>query len=259
MIPIRDENPTLRPAVTTVVVLAANVLVWVLVQGMGSHPALVESICSLGLIPGEVLGYIPSGSSVRLGPEFLCAIDSSGSWWTAVSSMFMHGGWMHLIGNMWFLWIFGNNVEDVMGRFRFVVFYLLCGFAADAAQMLSNPESAIPMVGASGAIGGVMGAYAVLFPTVRVQTLLILGFLARMINVPAWGMLGYWFGLQVLMGLPSLGSEAGGVAFWAHVGGFLAGVVLVYVFRDPRLVAAHRAATARALPRIGWPRSAVYR
>jgi len=173
--------------------------------------------------------------------------------------MFMHGGWMHLIGNMWFLWIFGNNVEDVMGRFRFVLFYLLCGFAAGAAQMLSNPDSAIPMVGASGAIGGVMGAYAVLFPKVRVQTLLVLGFLVRMINVPAWGMLGYWFGLQVLMGLPRLGSEAGGVAFWAHVGGFLAGVVLVFVFRDPKLVAAHRAATRRALPRVGWPRSAAYR
>ncbi|RZV98787.1 MAG: rhomboid family intramembrane serine protease, partial [Rhodobacteraceae bacterium] len=172
---------------------------------------------------------------------------------------FMHGGWMHLIGNMWFLWIFGNNVEDVMGRLRFVVFYLLCGFAAAGAQMLSNPGSAIPMVGASGAIGGVMGAYAVLFPKVRVQTLLILGFLVRMINVPAWGMLGYWFGFQLLMGLPSLGSESGGVAFWAHVGGFVAGVVLMPMFRDQQLVAEHKAATARALPRIGWPPSALPR
>jgi len=256
MLPIRDENPTLRRAVVTLALIGANVAVWVLVQGMGRDPALVESICQLGLIPGEVLGKIPTGSSVALGPEFVCAIESSGSWWTSLSSMFMHGGWMHLIGNMWFLWVFGNNVEDVMGRGRFVVFYVLCGLAATAAQMLSNPESAIPMVGASGAIGGVMGAYAMLFPRVRVQTLLILGFLARMIEVPAWGMLGYWFGLQVVMGLPSLGSEAGGVAFWAHVGGFVAGVVLMYVFRDPKLVAAHKAATARALPRFGYPRSA---
>ena len=182
MLPIRDENPTLRPATMTLALVAMNVLVWIFVQGMGSQPALVRSICNLGLIPGELLGQIPVGTTIQLGPEFMCAVDSSGSWFTAVSSMFMHGGWMHLIGNMWFLWIFGNNVEDVMGRGRFVLFYLLCGFAADAAQILSNPDSAIPMVGASGAIGGVMGAYAVLFPKVRVQTLLILGFFARMIQ-----------------------------------------------------------------------------
>jgi membrane associated rhomboid family serine protease len=110
------------------------------------------------------------------------------------------------------------------------------------------------MVGASGAIGGVMGAYAVLFPKVRVHTLLVLGFLVRMISVPAWGMLGYWFGFQVLMGLPSLGSESGGVAFWAHVGGFLAGVVLVFAFRSPSLVAAHRRLTSRSVPQFrGWP------
>jgi membrane associated rhomboid family serine protease len=241
--------------VTTLALLAVNVLVWVLIQGMGSNPALVESICRLGLIPGELLGRLPSGTFVQLGPDYLCSIDASGSGWTAVSSMFMHGGWMHLIGNMWFLWIFGNNVEDVMGRFRFVVFYLLCGLAAAAAQALTNPASPIPMVGASGAIGGVMGAYAVLFPKVRVQTLLILGFLVRMINVPAWGMLAYWFGFQILMGLPSLGTEGGGVAFWAHVGGFLAGIALTPLFRNPVLIAAHRAATARALPQIQWPRS----
>ncbi|MFQ5526106.1 MAG: rhomboid family intramembrane serine protease [Thermoanaerobaculia bacterium] len=254
MLPIRDENPTLRSAYMTISMVTANVAVWILLQGAGFGPSLVESICVYGLIPGEVLGTLPSGSVVDLGADLLCPIESSGSWWTAISSMFMHGGWMHLIGNMWFLWVFGNNVEDVMGRGRFVVFYLLCGFAADAAQMMSNPDSAIPMVGASGAIGGVMGAYAILFPRVRVQTLLILGFLARMINVPAWGMLGYWFGLQVLMGLPSLGTESGGVAFWAHVGGFLAGVALVFVFRNPRLVEAHRLATARAMPQFrGWP------
>ena len=121
--------------------------------------------------------------------------------------------------------------------------------------MLSNPDSAIPMVGASGAIGGVMGAYAVQFPQARVQTLLILGFFARMINIPAWGMLGYWFGLQLLMGLPSIGREEGGVAFWAHVGGFVAGVALIFVFRSPKLIAAHQRATARTrtMPRVGWP------
>ncbi|MDH3255590.1 MAG: rhomboid family intramembrane serine protease [Acidobacteriota bacterium] len=250
MLPIRDENPTLRPAVMTIALVAANVLMWVLVQGMGTQPALTESICNFGLIPGEALGRIAAGSTISLGPEFRCSVDDPGSWWTAVSSMFMHGGWFHLIGNMWFLWVFGNNVEDVMGRGRFVLFYLLCGFGADAAQVLSNPSSAIPMVGASGAIGGVMGAYAVLFPKVRVETLLILGFFVRMINVPAWGMLGYWFGLQILMGLPTLGNESGGVAFWAHIGGFLAGVALVFIFRNSKLVGAHRSAARHSRPRV---------
>lgn len=254
MIPLRDENPTARPAVATLLILAANLAVWVLVQGMGRDPVLAESICRLGLIPGEILGRVPAGSSVPLGPGYRCVLDGSGSHWTALSSMFMHGGWMHLIGNMWFLWVFGDNVEDIMGRGRFVVFYLFCGLGADVAQMLSNPDSVIPMVGASGAIGGVMGAYAVQFPQARVQTLLILGIFARMINIPAWGMLGYWFALQLLMGLPSIGREEGGVAFWAHVGGFVAGVVLVFFFRDSKLIAAHRRATARrrTMPRVGW-------
>ena len=255
MFPIRDENPTARTPVVTIGLVAINLAVWLLVQGMGREPALVESICRLGLIPGELLGRLPIGSSIQLGPSYTCVVDGTGSHWTALTSMFMHGGWMHLIGNMWFLWVFGDNVEDIMGRARFVVFYLLCGLGADAAQMLSNPDSAVPMVGASGAIGGVMGAYAVQFPKARVQTLLILGFFARMINVPAWGMLGYWFGLQLLLGLPTIGREEGGVAFWAHVGGFVAGVALVFVFRSQKLVAEHRRATRlhREMPRIGWP------
>jgi membrane associated rhomboid family serine protease len=243
MFPIRDENPTLRPAVTTLVLIAINVMMWVFLQGMGTEPRLVESVCSYGLIPAEVLGLVPPGSAVEVGGGLVCPIDSRGSWWTALSSMFMHGGWFHLIGNMWFLWVFGNNVEDVMGRFRFVLFYLLCGLAADVAQVWSNPYSTIPMVGASGAIGGVMGAYLLLFPKVRVDTLLILGFFVKMISVPAWGMLGYWFVLQILMGLPTIGAEGGGVAFWAHAGGFLAGLVLAMVFRNEALINAH--ATSR--------------
>jgi membrane associated rhomboid family serine protease len=162
---------------------------------------------------------------------------------TVLSSMFMHGSWFHILGNMWFLWVFGNNVEDIMGRVRYVLFYLLCGLAAAVAQILTSPHSLVPMVGASGAIGGVMGAYAATYPRARVETLVFLGFFVRTISVPALGMLGYWFVLQLLGGLPSLAQDsAGGVAFWAHVGGFLAGVILVYVFRDPDLVAAHRAA-----------------
>jgi membrane associated rhomboid family serine protease len=164
---------------------------------------------------------------------------------TPLTSMFMHGSWFHIIGNMWFLWVFGNNVEDVMGRARFIVFYVLCGLAAATAQTMANPSSAIPMVGASGAIGGVMGAYAVLYPRAHVYTLIFLGFYVRTVAVPAAFMLGYWFLIQILSGLPTIGNEAGGVAFWAHAGGFIAGIVLIYLLRDPELVAAHRSATQR--------------
>jgi membrane associated rhomboid family serine protease len=170
----------------------------------------------------------------------VCALDTAPSWHTLVTSMFMHGSWMHIIGNMWFLWIFGNNVEDSMGRGRFVVFYLLAGLAAAAMQIATDPASPVPMVGASGAIGGVMGAYVVLYPRVRVHMLVFLGFFITTIGVPAYLMLGYWFVLQLLGGLPSLGGGAGGVAFWAHVGGFVAGVALIYLFRDPELVERHR-------------------
>jgi membrane associated rhomboid family serine protease len=138
---------------------------------------------------------------------------------------------------MWFLWVFGNNVEDSMGHIRYVIFYLLCGLAAATAQILTNPASTIPMVGASGAISGVMGAYIVLYPRVRVHMLVFLGFFITTIAVPAWVMLGYWFLLQLLGGLPTLGSERGGVAFWAHAGGFVAGMVLILLFRDRKLVA----------------------
>jgi membrane associated rhomboid family serine protease len=170
--------------------------------------------------------------------------------------MFMHGGWMHLIGNMWFLWIFGNNVEDSMGHARFLIFYLLCGAAAAAAQTLTDPDSIIPMVGASGAIGGVMGAYVLLYPRVNVHMLIFLGFYATTIAVPAVFMLGYWFVLQLISGAASIGAEGGGVAFWAHVGGFVAGAVLVLVFRDPRLLERHPYhGLQRGSPTRSWRRT----
>jgi membrane associated rhomboid family serine protease len=152
-----------------------------------------------------------------------------------ITSMFLHGGWLHLLGNLWFLWVFGNNVEDSMGHARFVVFYLLCGVAAAAVQVAVNPGSVVPMVGASGAISGVMGAYIMLYPRVRVHmfTWIIIPFRFVM---PAWLMLGYWFLLQVIGGLPTLQAESGGVAFWAHVGGFVAGMLLIWLFRDVALV-----------------------
>jgi membrane associated rhomboid family serine protease len=154
--------------------------------------------------------------------------------------MFLHGGWLHIIGNLWFLAVFGDNVEDAMGRIRFVFFYLLCGLGAAGAQILSDPSSQIPMVGASGAIGGVLGAYAFLFPRARVQTLIFLGFFIQRITVPAYFMLGYWFLLQFLGAIPSMGGHGGGVAFWAHIGGFVTGAVLMFLFRNPERVRRHR-------------------
>jgi membrane associated rhomboid family serine protease len=169
-----------------------------------------------------------------------------------MTSMFLHGSWMHLLGNMWFLWLFGNNIEDATTRSRYLVFYLLSGLAAALAQVFANPDSAVPMVGASGAISGVMGAYLVLFPRVRVFTLIPLGFYATTVALPAWAMLIYWAVLQIFGGIGSaFAEEGGGVAFWAHLGGFIAGVVLIKLFeRDDRL-RAHTAQHWRP-QQTGW-------
>jgi membrane associated rhomboid family serine protease len=196
-----------------------------MVQGMGAGVQLATSVCELGLIPGDLLGRLPTGYAIPIGEQMACVVEAGRPWQTLFTSMFLHGGWLHLIGNLWFLWVFGNNVEDAMGHVRFFFFYVLCGVAAAVAQVVVDPSSPVPMVGASGAISGVMGAYAILYPRVRIHTL---------VAVPAWVMLGYWFLLQLL----STGmGEVGGVAFWAHIGGFLAGVLLVYPFRSEKLLA----------------------
>jgi membrane associated rhomboid family serine protease len=154
------------------------------------------------------------------------------------TSMFLHGGWGHLLGNMWFLWIFGNNVEDSMGHLRFLLFYTLCGLAAAGAHVFSDPSSTLPMVGASGAISAIMGAYLLLYPRAKVKTVIFIIIFFTVLELPAFLYLGYWFLLQLFGVLgPSVG---GGVAFWAHIGGFVAGVALILVFRDPRLVRAKR-------------------
>lgn len=210
MFPIRDDNPQILTPFVTYGIIGLNVLAWVVVQGFGSDPALARSICTLGLIPGELLQTVPAGTRFQVGPGTACVLGDSSAWYTTVSSMFLHGGWFHIIGNMWFLWIFGDNVEDAMGHLRFAIFYLLCGLAAAAAQIVSNPESAVPMVGASGAIGGVMGAYVLLYPRVHVHMLVFLGFLVTTIAVPAVLMLGYWLLLQVLSGVASLGAQGAG-------------------------------------------------
>jgi membrane associated rhomboid family serine protease len=244
MFPIRDDNPQILTPYATVAIVAVNIAAWVFVQGMGADPALAGSVCQYGLIPGELLHLVPAGTRLPLGPDSVCVLGDSGSWHTTITSMFMHGGWMHIIGNMWFLWIFGNNVEDSMGPTRFIIFYLLCGLIAAAFQVAANPESHIPMVGASGAIGGVMGAYVLLYPRVHVHMLFIFVIYVTTFAVPAYLMLGYWFLVQVLSGVASYGADGGGVAFWAHIGGFVAGAVLVLIFRDKELLAKH--------PYHGW-------
>jgi membrane associated rhomboid family serine protease len=241
MFPIRDDNPQLLVPVTTYALIALNVLAWVFLQGMGTEPALSQSVCQLGLIPGDLLGSVDR--SGLQGP-LPCPVDGQSNWVTVLSSMFMHGSWLHLIGNMWFLWIFGDNVEDAMGRVRFALFYVLCGLAAAAAQVFANAQSPIPMVGASGAIGGVMGAYIVLYPRVNVHLLVFLGFYITTFAIPAVAMLGYWVLLQLLEAVTSFGAIGGGTAFWAHVGGFLAGALLVFPFRNADLLARH--------PYHGW-------
>jgi membrane associated rhomboid family serine protease len=241
MLPIRDDNPQILVPIVTYAIIGLNVAAWLLLQGFGGEPALTQSVCGLGLIPGDLLGNV---DRTQIQAPLPCPLDGQSNWTTLLSSMFMHGSWLHLIGNMWFMWIFGGNVEDAMGRVRFAFFYVLSGLAAAGAQIAADASSPIPMVGASGAIGGVMGAYIVLYPRVHVHMLLFLGFYATTFAVPAVAMLGYWILLQLLGGVTSMDAAGGGVAFWAHVGGFAAGAFLVLLFRDRELLAKH--------PYHGW-------
>ncbi|NJN50615.1 MAG: rhomboid family intramembrane serine protease [Gammaproteobacteria bacterium] len=252
MFPLRDENPRVHPPIATIAIIALNAFAWIVLQGFGNDPALAASICKFGLIPGDVLGTAPAGSSFAVSHELVCVLDGDGSYLNVLTSMFMHGGWFHIVGNLWFLWIFGDNVEDAMGSARFAAFYVLCGIGAAVAQMLTDTSSIVPMVGASGAIGGVMGAYALLYPRAHIHTFIFLGFYMTTVAVPAVFMLGYWFLLQVLGGLPATAGEGGGVAFWAHIGGFLAGVVLVYLFTDSQRLSTHRQQATRRTSRHRW-------
>ena len=217
MIPLRDNIPSYRTPVVTVGLIAANILVYVN-QLMLPSQATVGFIHLYGLIPLE----ISSGDLLVPHPVPLYA--------TVFTSMFVHGGLFHLGGNMLYLWIFGDNVEDRMGRLKFLVFYLLSGLGAAAAQIWADPASKIPMIGASGAISGVLGAYLFLFPRARVLTLIPLGLFYRIMEIPAVVVLGFWIIVQILNGVMTLGAQVGGVAWLAHVGGFVAGLVMVVPF-----------------------------
>lgn len=223
MFPLYDENPTDSTPFVTVAVIGVNALVWFFVQGAGfGQEQFVSSLCRFGAIPGYVTGAVDAGELVSFG-RYRCQVAGP-RWAGMVTSMFLHGSWSHLIGNMWFLWVFGNNIEDAMGPGRYVVFYLLAGLVAGGAHIASVPESGVPTVGASGAISGVMGSYLILYPRVRVFTLIFWWIVA----LPAWLLLGEWFLIQLVMGAG--GAGAGGVAFWAHVGGFVVGLLAVRLF-----------------------------
>lgn len=226
MFPIRDENPRVRPPVATVIIIGLNIAVWLFIQGGGSVMPLIKSFCLYSLIPGDLLGTVPPGTVIPLVEDVGCVLDGKGSVTTLITHAFLHGSWFHIISNLWFLWIFGDNVEDSMGWGRFIVFYLACTIAAAMAQIAADPAAITPMVGASGAIGGVMGAYARLYPRVSIYTLIPIGFFLTTAVIPAVYMLGLWFFIQLLSSLFG-GDGPANVAFWAHGGGFLAGLILI--------------------------------
>jgi len=219
MIPLRDNVPARGIPVVTLGLIAVNVIVFVRELSL-PRPALEAMIYFWGVIPARLLFPFQHAFS-----EF-----PPGALLTPFTHMFLHGGWLHLIGNMWYLWIFGDNIEDAMGKVRFVSFYLLTGLTAALFHSLTSIHSNIPTIGASGAISGVLGAYLILYPKARVLVLIPLGFFSRLLYIPAMFVLGFWFLLQLLEGALS-GGAAGGVAWWAHIGGFLAGMALVGIFK----------------------------
>ena len=225
MFPLRDENPTTLSPLSTLGVIAACSAVWVFLQGAGmSEETYYSSICNLGVIPAELTGSF--NMSTQEGP---CPTGGIG-WPALFTSMFSHGSWMHLIGNMWFLWIFGNNIEDAMGHMRFMAFFILTGLIADGAHIFLSPDSSIPTVGASGAISGIMGAYFILYPKARIETFVFY----HVMPIPAWAFLGIWMGMQFLgLGAPETG-DGGGIAYAAHLGGLFAGLGLVFLFRKTK-------------------------
>jgi membrane associated rhomboid family serine protease len=218
MIPLRDNIPTRRLPLVTIAIIALNGYAFLQTFLMGSH-AGQRLIMYYGLIPCGL-----TGNCQVLGRAFSDEL-------TVLTSMFVHAGFFHFAGNMLYLWIFGNNVEDAMGKLRFLVFYLTCGVAAALSQALLNPASRIPMVGASGAVSGVLGAYLLLFPHARVLTLVPLGLFTQLVEIPALVVLGFWIVIQLLNGLLTFNFQGGGVAWFAHIGGFAAGMLLVGFFK----------------------------
>jgi membrane associated rhomboid family serine protease len=224
VIPLRDRNPTRRAPVVTIALVGACFAAFAVelsVTGSGGDAALGAFFDRWGAVPADITAALARGDyfgSAAVG---------------VVTSMFLHGGWLHLLGNMLFLWIFGNNVEDRLGHIPFLAFYLLGGIVAAFTQVMIDPQSGVPLVGASGAIAAALGAYIVLFPGARILSLVLLGFFYQLLEVPALVVLGYWFVLQLVSGFGSFGAESaqGGVAFFAHIGGFVVGMVVGVLLR----------------------------
>lgn len=223
MIPLKDRNPTRRLPVVNVLIIVVNIGVFLFEVSLGK--GLEQFLFEFGVVP-------------RLAVEsFTTSQITLSAVLPLLTSMFLHGGWLHLGGNMLYLWVFGDNIEDKLGHGRYLVFYLLCGLAATVLHIVVAPMSEVPTVGASGAISGVLGAYVLLFPRARVVTLIPIFVFLQITELPALVVLGFWFVLQFFNGLISLGYETagmGGVAWWAHIGGFVSGLVLVYPFRKFR-------------------------
>jgi membrane associated rhomboid family serine protease len=221
MFPIRDDVPSRTFPAVTVGLIIVNVIVFLFELGLGAR-GLRAFVGNYGLVPGYVTAYA-TGADVSAGRVFL----------PFFSSMFLHGGWIHLIGNMWYLWIFGDNVEDRLGHFRFLIFFIVCGIMANAAHYIFNATSGIPTIGASGAVAGVLGAYLISYPRARILTIVPLFLFIHFIELPALIVLGFWFVLQFLNGAASvvMSSATGGVAWWAHIGGFIGGILIFKVFR----------------------------
>ena len=225
MIPLRDANPTRQTPIVTLALIVACFVAFAYELGRlgsGGMEALDAFVTEWGIVPAELTAAWSSGSSL------------TGEALTLITSQFLHGGWLHLLGNLLFLWIFGNNVEDRLGRLRFLLFYLVGGAVAGLTQVAIDPDSTIPTIGASGAIAATLGAYLVLFPRARITSLVFLGFFYQLIDVPAVIVLVFWFLLQLIDGIASLGvsdSSGGGVAFFDHIGGFVFGALVGLVLR----------------------------
>ena len=220
MIPIRDRNPSGTFPYVTIGIIVINVLIFLYELSLGS--GLAEFIMKFGVVPLKVSYYSQASDLTFINTFF-----------PFISSMFLHGGFIHLIGNMWFLWIFGDNIEDKLGHFRFIAFYLLCGIIASSVHVFFNSQSNVPCVGASGAIAGVLGAYMVTFPRARVVTIVPLFVFIQVMELPAIVVLGFWFVIQFFNGAATItaSTSGAGVAWWAHIGGFAAGVIILYIMR----------------------------
>ncbi len=240
MIPLADENPPGSKPYIVYLLIAVNILVYV-VDYLGTQIIRgipINGLWDYSMVPAAVITNSPVPVRIQYGP-YVFTLPHQGldpQWLTIFTSMFMHASIAHIGGNMLYLWIFGNNVEDALGHLKFLVFYTICGVAAAFAHIFANPASQVPTVGASGAIAGVLGAYFYLYPANRVRTLVFLGFFWNFVDIPAVIVLGVWF-LTQLLNLGGTGGylHGGGVAYWAHVGGFVAGVILIALFGGTRL------------------------